>query len=95
MPLGWSKLKSPFGSRKKDAAKAEKEAPHSDGMVAMASQVGNSGMAELLSTSSPPSQAVQPFGSEVSQELDQAMNRRADSLIHRDSPKGYATHQAD
>ena len=54
----------------------------------MASQAGNSGMAELLSTSSPPSQAVQPFGSEVSQELDQAMNRRADSLIHRGSPQG-------
>ena len=54
----------------------------------MASQAGNSGMAELLSASTPPSQAVQPFGSEVSQELDQAMNRRADSLIHRGSPQG-------
>ena len=64
-------------------------------MVAMASQAGNSGMAELLSASTPPSQAVQPFGSEVSQELDQAMNRRADSLIHRDSPKGYVTPQVD
>ena len=54
----------------------------------MASQAGNSGMAELLSASTPPSQAVQPFGSEVSQELDQATKRRADSLIHRGSPQG-------
>lgn len=61
----------------------------------MASQVGNSGIAELLSASTPPSQAVQPFGSEVRQELDQAMKRRADSLIHCWSPKGYVTPKVD
>ena len=65
MPFGWSKTKSPFASHRKSSAKTKKETPHSDGMTSMASQVGNSGMAELLSPSSSPSQAVQPFGSAV------------------------------
>lgn len=88
MPFGWSKTKSPFASHRKSSAKTKKETPHSDGMTSMASQVGNSGMAELLSPSSSPSQAVQPFGSAVSQELDQVMRSRADSLIHRGAPQG-------
>ena len=83
MPFGWNKTKRPSTSRKKDSAEAKKEQSQSGEMTAMASQVGNSGMAEILSASSGPESAVQPFGSAVSEELDQVMKSRADRLIHR------------
>ena len=83
MPFGWNKTKRPSTSRKKDFAEAKKEQSQSGEMTAMASQVGNSGMAEILSASSGPESAVQPFGSAVSEELDQVMKSRADRLIHR------------